>query len=717
MSSRPRTSSPAVIAIVYAAVGFAWIVFSDLAMRRIAPASAIHFVESTKGIFFILLTALTLYLLLLRQRIVGRDEYAELEREAAESEQLTRSLGEVRAAQAALSQSEARLRNLIASSLDAIITVTTDDLILEWNHEAERLFGWSAAEAIGEKLSEILVPYAQRESYRAALRHVAAGGRASFPTRRFESIAVSREGREFPIEVTVVATEWGDQVVITVFIRDISDRVRAEQESLHVLAIINSAPFAMIAIDGSGTILSWNPAAEKMYGWEAEQMRGAHIRLLMPDDPAEAEVLVEKVRWNLPVDTSQGRHARRDGTALDVVWSLTPLPPLDGVLRALLISVDRSEQRQLEKRVSEAEYLASLGRIAGTVAHEFNNVLMGIQPFVELLARERRDDRTERALSQMRLSIQRGRRVTEDILRFTRASAAPVLQSINVDAWLKGITPELSQLVGSTIRVTLRAQARGLDVVGDHAQLNQVLTNLALNSRDAMPSGGELTITAAPCLDPPPGMVRDCVEITVTDNGTGMDADTAAHAFEPLFTTKKRGGTGLGLAVVQKIIRAHGGEISLHSSVGEGTIFTILLPARRAAPLRPPAHEDEPEYAPRRILLVEDDVAIATGLADLLRTYGMAVDVVFEGTGALEAVRRFRPDVVVLDVALPDRSGTEVYRDIAAEFPALPVVFSTGHADEARLEGPLSRPNVAFLRKPYAVEALLGTIEEMTSRV
>lgn len=710
---RSLTLSPLRIALVYAVVGFLWIGVTDWLAHRFLPDGLVRAVASSKGIFFVGATALALYLILMRRRIVGEDDFAALEKEAAATQQLTRSLSEVRAAQTALGQSELRLRNLISSSLEAIVTVTTDDLILEWNQEAERLFGWTAAEAIGEELGARIVPLVHRDAYQKTMRKISAPGGAE-PIRRFETTALSRTGREFPIEITLAATEWGEQTVITGFMRDISDRRRAERESQHVMAIIALAPFAMIALDGEGTILSWNPAAEKMYGWSGDQVRGRHVSMLMADEALAPVALLEKVRWRVPVDTEHGVHLRRDGKTIVVVWSLTHLSETDDVMRSVLISVDLSERQQLEKRLSDAEYLASLGRIAGTVAHEFNNVLMGIQPFIELLLREKTNEKTSRALGQMRSSVLRGRRVTEDILRFTRAAAAPGLHSINVDAWLSGIGVEIGELLTDGVKVRIDSNAPQLDIVGDHAQLNQVLTNLALNARDAMPSGGELSISATACVQPPAGMPPECVEITVRDSGTGMDSATAAHAFEPLFTTKKQGGTGLGLAVVQKIVRAHGGEISLDSEVGKGTTFRIILPARHANASSVPAEPLEKVWNARRVLLVEDDIAVATGLAELLRSYGMTVSVLYTGAGVLDAVKSFQPDVMVLDVALPDRSGAEVYEEIAAVHPSLPVVFSTGHADEARLEGPLSRDNVAFLRKPYSVESLLEEVERMT---
>ena len=660
--------------------------------------------QTVKGLAFIAITAVAFYFLLRGRRLISTEDLA--------------SLQLVSAANTALEQSETRLRHVIDASLDAVITVAADDLVLDWNGEAERLFGWSRAEAIGEKLSDLVIPPADHESYRESLKRLAGDrGQVAATARRFEEKVVDRTGLEFPAEVTVAPVEWGDRVVMTLFVRDISARVHAAQEAQLIQAVVNAAPFAIVGLDERGEILSWNPMAEEMYGWKAADVRGGTASVLFPPDSDDLPSLLDRVRLAAHVENVPAIHARRDGKLISVVWTLAPLPAVGGVRRSAMITADLSERQLLERRLSDAEYLASLGRLAGTVAHEFNNVLMGIQSFAEVIGRRATsNDPIDRAVGQIRLGIQRGRGITEDILRFTRAAVTPTLSAINIDEWLPTIAEDIQELVAPDVTVHIEHDSRGLHVIGDQGQLYQVITNLAINAKDAMPEGGTITISAKACPPPPGAHPRDsCVEISVADTGTGMDAETAAHAFEPLFTTKRRGGTGLGLTVVQKIVRAHGGEVTLQTEPGRGTTFVIRLPARHQDIVSVPAEREDRSFASRRILLIEDDVAIAAGLADVLRSYDMTVDVLHTGRHAVQAVERFHPDVVVLDVGLPDRDGVEVYGDLARAYPHLPVVFSTGHADEARLDGPLSQPNVAFLRKPYPIETLLEEIESLTA--
>lgn len=687
-------STPIAISLAYAAVGVVWILLTD----RIRGGGV--FFQTTKGVLFVCITALALYALLSRRRVIRTDEI----------DQLTHSLHEIKAAQTALTQSDARLRRLIDASLDAVVTVALDDLVLEWNEEAERLFGWTRAEAIGESLAELIVPPARHESYRQMLARAAAVETKGLPARRYETRAVDRLDREFSVELTVSTVEWGDRLVATMFLRDISDRVRARDEAQLIQAVVNAAPFAIISIDERGSVLSWNPAAEDMYGWTADEMRGRSAAHLFPDDSGELAPLLDRIRLGAHVESEQGVFRRRDGRPIAVVWTLAALPPVGGVQRSALLCADLSEQQHLERRLSDAEYLASLGRLAGTVAHEFNNVLMGIQSFAEVIGkRAPANESIDRAVGQIRLGVQRGRRITEDILRFTRAAVTPSLQAIHLDDWLPTIEHDLNALVAPDVTVKIETEAPGLTVIGDPGQLYQVVTNLVLNAKDAMPGGGRITIRCRPC-EPVTGTRDSCVEIAVCDTGTGMADDAAAHAFEPLFTTK-RDGTGLGLAVVQKIVRAHAGEVSFETAAGEGTTFRIKLPARLETERFQVPPPSERSFSPHRILLVEDDIAVATGLADVLRSYDMTVDVLHSGVEVIQAIERFKPDVVVLDVGLPDRDGVAVFHDVAGAHPDLPVLFSTGHADEARLEGPLSRRNVGFLRKPYPIETLLEEIE------
>jgi two-component system, cell cycle sensor histidine kinase and response regulator CckA len=380
---------------------------------------------------------------------------------------------------------------------------------------------------------------------------------------------------------------------------------------------------------------------------------------------------------------------------------------------------DVTERRKLEAQLEQAHRLTSLGRMAATIAHEFNNVLMGISPFVEVI---RRGKSVETSLDHIGRAVKRGKRITEEILRFTR-HVPPQRAAFEVESWVENIALEARSLVPPACRIETFVHTAGLAIDGDANQLQQIFTNLILNARDAMPQGGRLIIEmrreranarwSFGVVEHPERFVH-CI---VRDTGCGMSAETLRHIYEPLFTTKKSG-TGLGLAVAHQVVQRHGGEIFVESALDAGTTFHIFLPL--AAPCTkvseawtPAINNVQAIHHRRHVLLVEDDAAVATGLVSLLEMEGVYVDVVETGAAAIRALDSISPDLVVLDVGLPDMEGTTVYEAIAAKLPHLPVIFSTGHADRGRLDTVLEHHNVAYLLKPYESNVLLRTIEDV----
>ncbi len=388
--------------------------------------------------------------------------------------------------------------------------------------------------------------------------------------------------------------------------------------------------------------------------------------------------------------------------------------------------VDTVESENARERIESDEErdlrFSGLGRLAATMAHEFNNVLMGIQPFIDLIAhREVSATQKEKALKHIALSIQRGKQITAEVLRIARPTT-PMLRSIGVSPWLRSMEMDLQAMLPKNVSLGVEIEdgPDPLHIECDVNQMNQVLTNLVANARDAMPHGGSIVVradrcyswmTLPACIDSPDRFVRFIVE----DNGYGMNQVTLGRIFEPLFTTK-RNGTGLGLAVVRQIVERHGGFVTVDSTPGRGTKFQLFLPSAL-----PPDYDHcgiEPER-PRtwnsdlRLLIVEDDRNVSTAMADTLRQLGLHVDVIHTGGRAAEAVRRFRPDIVVLDVGLPDMSGSDVFWILRKDFPRLPIVFSTGHADKMALGSALTQPRVAFLVKPYSTDTLFDAITEV----
>lgn len=378
-------------------------------------------------------------------------------------------------------------------------------------------------------------------------------------------------------------------------------------------------------------------------------------------------------------------------------------------VRILGAMIDLTERKRMAEQLEQTKRLSSLGRLAGSIAHEFNNVLMGVQANAEIIG--------GRAAAELRpvvgnviTAVRRGRRITEEILRYMRP-AEPAPQSLYVrrllDEWANEIRPTLGRRVDLHVDV----ESDDLCILADPRQITQVFTNMAFNSRDAMlEAGGALSVHAEIATSDSTfafGVVRTpdrFAHFRVTDNGSGIASEQLAHVFEPLYTTKREG-TGLGLAVSYQIVTRSDGHIFVESEPGVGTTFHIFLPLCCAGDA-----VASPEAAPMaafgRVLLVEDEPEVAAGVAMLLEVEGAEVHVVRSGGETVPAIERFSPDVVILDIGLPDIDGVQVYERIAGRWPELRVLFSSGHAQARNLEQWLARPNVALLVKPYEMSEL-----------
>jgi two-component system cell cycle sensor histidine kinase/response regulator CckA len=459
-----------------------------------------------------------------------------------------------------------------------------------------------------------------------------------------------------------------------------TNRMHGSDEMFEILGM--SAPLPAMSLQESLAIV---------HGEDAERVEAALRRAVSEDLPFDLEYRV-RTKGGEKVVHSRGQRV---------------LGPAGQAVRVVGVLQDMTDRKKLEERLQQAERVSSIGRLAASVAHEFNNILMGIQPFTELLARvSTQPDAVRNAASRISDAIARGKRVTQEILKFTR-TPAPLRVTINVAGWLRSAEPELQQLAGREVAVSV-SSGPGLHMLGDPHQLRQVLANLVVNARDAMPRGGTVSISAL--ADPEvPGFIH----FAVRDTGLGIPPETQRLIFEPLFTTKTFGGTGLGLAVTQQIIRQHDGRIWVESKPGEGATFHLLIPD---APERPLA-ATEPERSRRRsisrIALIEDDASVAAGIAAVLELEKVSVDIITRGREAVDRIAAAMPDAVVLDIGLPDIDGIRVYHSIAERWPELPVLFSTGQGDEHQMGRILTRPHVRFLQKPYDVDALLNAIEEM----
>jgi len=484
-------------------------------------------------------------------------------------------------------------------------------------------------------------------------------------------------------------------------------------------ALLNAIDQAVVATDCAGTVVFSNPAAETLYG---TTVVGRNLATVMPDhDVSELFAVVRKEgSW------SGGRRSRDDerlsfitacplhgaDSAIDgFVIVSTPLDGLD-----LPRVADESERLRLENRLLQAERISSLGRLAASVAHEFNNVLMGIQPFIDLLTkRSGSDPAVKLAAPRIADAVARGKRITQEILRFTRIGE-PARAPVNVAEWLHAFEPELVQLAGPLVTVTTKADA-SLTMLADAQQLRQVFSNLVVNARHAMPNGGRLEIRAAgdAMSDGNPSAIPT-VHFSICDTGVGIPQDTLLYIFEPLFTSRKFGGPGLGLAVASQVVQQHHGHIYAESTLGEGTTFHILIPAAPAASIAAAPAQQIPTRRVRpamRLTMIEDDESVGAGLVAILDFEGITTDWVRLGAEAVSRIAANFPDAVILDLGLPDLDGMQVYEQLAARWPDLPVIFSTGHGDQHLLTNTPNGKKVGYLQKPYESDELLAALDEL----
>lgn len=382
-----------------------------------------------------------------------------------------------------------------------------------------------------------------------------------------------------------------------------------------------------------------------------------------------------------------------------------------------------AERLLLQAELEQANRLNALGRMAASIAHEVNNVLMGIQPFAEIIARSPSGETLARASRQIALSVQRGRKLTQEILRFTRPQE-PVIQNVSIARWLDGFASEARLIVPPAVEIEFCHDASARSVAADPHQLSQIFTNLLINAHDAVGECGRIRV-AVDRLEGDvvfsSGVVRDAARyahFVVTDDGCGISPDDLPRLFEPFFTTK-RGGTGLGLSISYQAVLRHEGYIYVESDPGEHTSFHVFLPLAEGeggeVEAAPAGSMAEGGHAVKRLLLVEDEEAVSMGLAALLELEGIDVTVAPTGERGLAELEQRLPDVVILDVGLPDMNGVDLYETIAKRWPSLPVIFSTGHEDKGRIDAAGGGAAVGFLLKPYGVDELLTEIARVCS--
>jgi two-component system cell cycle sensor histidine kinase/response regulator CckA len=648
-----------------------------------------------------------------------------------------RDISERKQAESALTMSEARYRTLIESAPEAIVLLDMQEgCFADANQKACELFGLSMAELRTLGPIDVSPAYqpdgrSSRDAAEGYLQQAIGGGRPVFEwTHR------TRGGRETPCEVRLVRLPDPSRTLIRGSIADITERKRAER-ALHDIqsrhsAILESSLDGLVVIDASSRILEFNSVAETIFGYDRKDAVGKDLaELLIPPPLREAHYRgVQRYLSMRPVVVIGRRlempALRADGTEVRVELSIQPIVGVEPVLFAGVVR-DITERLRLEEQLRQSQKMEAVGQLAGGVAHDFNNLLTVIAGYCELLLTQLAGH--ESLYNQVRGIAEAGERaasLTQRLLAFSRqAVLAPKV--VNINAVVGDTERMLRRLIGEDILldVSLDRQARPVRI--DPGHMSQVVMNLALNARDALPKGGALTIETGNIeLDgQPSGMVADVpagsyVQLIVRDNGCGISQEIKDRIFEPFFTTKGVGkGTGLGLAVVHGIVKQSGGYITVESEVGKGATFTIYLPAAVELPVEPQRIEaDGSTRGIETVLLVEDEDAVR-GLEELaLKRHGFNVLSAADGAEALRLAREHhgRIDLLATDVVMPNMSGRDLADTLRSECADLKVLFLSGYTDDTLLRHGVFGGHEAFLQKPFALAAFARKVREVLDR-
>ncbi len=615
--------------------------------------------------------------------------------------------------------SEERYRLLFQSNPQPMWVYDLETLtFLDVNLSAMEKYGFSREEFLHIDLKAISLPEEGGSLSSAAPR--AAKGRKRPGIRKQRK----KDGTTFDAEITAHPLIFAGRRAELVLANDISERRSAEETikatNRTLQTLIQASPLAIISLDTDGLVRSWNAAAERMFGWTELEVLGRPVPHVSADQEDKfSQMLACLLRGEVLTAVGVQRR-RKNGSTIDVSVSAAPLHDTQGQIYGVVALVaDVSERKQLEEQFRQAQKMEAVGRLAGGVAHDFNNLLTVINGYSQLLA-DRHDpgDPLHGYAEEIQKAGDRAASLTRQLLAFSRKQVLTP-QVLELNAVVANMEKMLRRLIGEDIQLEIARGVQLACVKADPGQLEQILMNLAVNSRDAMPQGGRIIIETAN-VDLDEAYARQHVEVTpgpyvmlaVSDSGVGMDAETQARIFEPFFTTKEQGkGTGLGLATVYGIVKQSGGHISVYSQPAHGTTFKIYLPAlspQGQAKEQPDARLVSLPRGTETILLVEDEDGVRSLATTILESLGYKVLAADDPEKAVQISERHAGPIALLltDVVMPKMNGPQLTQHLAFSRPEMKVLFMSGYTDMAANQSGVIDSDTPFLQKPFTREAL-----------
>ena len=616
-----------------------------------------------------------------------------------------------------------RLAAIVNASSDAITSASLDGTVTSWNRGAEEVYGYSAAEALGRNIA-FVSPLEKQQELLAVLEAAAAGRSLTIETQRI------RKGGgllEVSLCISPIKDAAGKVIGISGIARNTTARIRAEEQLRLQSAALEAAANSIVITDREGTIVWVNEAFSHATGFPKDEVLGKNPRILHSGNHDKTFYA------NLWSTIASGRvwrgeitNRRKDGTLCTEEMTITPVRSSGtDISHFVAIKQDITERKLLERQLQQAQKMEAVGRLAGGVAHDFNNMLGVITGYCELLRmRSGVDNEVLRQVGEIDGAARRAAGLTQQLLAFSRKEV-PQPRILDLNELLRKLNSMLRRLIGDEVELIMRCAASAeLRVRADQNQLEQIVMNLAVNARDAMPKGGKLIIETDSCeldesyvLHHQPVRPGPYVRLTVSDSGCGMDQEVLSHLFEPFFTTKRAGqGTGLGLSIVYGIVKQSEGYVWAYSEPGQGTTFKIYLPQRNA-PQKPAASPPllESLQGSEKVLVVEDDPGLRMVIREFLNSQGYTVWEADSGPAALGLMGQsgYHPDALITDIMMPGMSGRELADDLTARYQQLKVLYISGYTHDGALQTRVLKEEEAFLQKPFALTELGKKLREI----